>query len=163
MSEIEIKNAKIESTRLGYDRGVFLCAWIYLGYGGSVQGFGGYVLAIAKNEGPIRPLNDFGIESINRILGTLGVESWEQLPGTPCRVKCEYSKVHAIGHYLNDKWFSYEELKKELKIDYAPQGAGIINERTKDGNRNRNGNKSSSSNKPNSISLQQRRPTKGPG
>ena len=113
--DVEIKNAKIESTSLGYDRGIFLVAWIYLDYGGSSQGFGGYVLA--KSEGPMRPLNDFGIEAINRILNTLGVHKWEQLPGTPCRAKASHGKVYAVGHYLKDKWFSYEDLKAELGID----------------------------------------------
>lgn len=115
MTDIEIKNAVIEDVRLGYDRGVFLCAWLYVDYGGSGQGFGGYVLA--KNSGPTRPLNDFGIEYINRILSTLEVESWQKLKGVPCRVKTSFSKVYAVGHHLKDKWFDPEELRKECGID----------------------------------------------
>lgn len=111
MPQMEIQNAKIDSVSLGYDRGVFLCAWLYLDYGGNCQGFGGYVLA--KNSGPQRALNDFGIEYINRILSVLEIETWEKLPGTPCRVKANHCKVFAIGHFLKDKWFDPEELQKE--------------------------------------------------
>lgn len=112
--EIEIKNAVIEDVRLGYDRGTFLCAWIYLDYGGSGQGFGGYVLA--KNTPPTRPLNDFGMEYINRILSVVGAESWEKLKGMSCRVKANWGHVYAIGHYLKDKWFDPEELRRECGL-----------------------------------------------
>lgn len=117
----EIKNATVESTRLGgYDGHVgILSAWLYLDYGGSSQGFGGHGLdepiKDAKGKFLDRQGSARGMEFIRRILTTLDVESWENLPGTPLRVVCEHSKVHAIGHYLKDKWFYPDKDLDHLK------------------------------------------------
>lgn len=102
----EIKNAKIEYTMLGLeDHGIFT-ATVGLDYGGSGQGFGQYCL---KGEA--------AYVFISRVLEVVGCEQWEHLPGKPCRVEAEHSKVHKIGHYLRDEWFDpvkeFEKLKKE--------------------------------------------------
>ncbi len=39
---MEIKNAKIEKTTLGFEDHGIMTLFIYLDYGGSGQGFGGY-------------------------------------------------------------------------------------------------------------------------
>ena len=105
MGEIETKNAIIERTFLGFeDHGIFT-AFITLNYGGGGQTFGGYSI---------------GSEFIEQVLKTLDLESWEELKGQKVRVKAEHGKVHAIGHFLNDKWFNpaefYEQRKKEKGI-----------------------------------------------
>ena len=91
----EIRNARIKSTSLGReDHGIMTC-YLHLDYGGSGQGFGGYVMG----EGA------YGVNFITGILDTLEVSSWEKLPGTHLRVKASDSKVEYIGHIINDKWF----------------------------------------------------------
>ena len=130
MSETQIKNAIIKSTMLGYEDHGILTAFVTLDYGGSGQGFGGRAF-----DEPIKdPLtNDFisrrgvayGMEWIARVLNTVGVESWEKLPGTPVRVKMDIGKVYAIGHYLEDKWFDPKELAiamAETANDLPPIG-----------------------------------------
>lgn len=110
MSEFETKNAKIESTRLGFDRGVFLTLWLHLDYGGSGQGAGGYVLgkeSDAKGEG-------CSIGVISALLGVVGVEKWEDLPGKHIRVTASMGKVKSIGNVLKDKWFHFDEIKDYL-------------------------------------------------
>jgi hypothetical protein len=108
----EMKNAKIKSTSLGgYDGGsTMLTCWLHLEYESGGQGFGGYCL-----DTPIRDENDnflrregsaYGAEFIARILDTVGVDRWEDLPGKHIRVKSEHNKVHAIGHIIKDKWFN---------------------------------------------------------
>ena len=96
MRDIEIKNARIDSTFLGKEDHGIPSFNVGLDYGGSHQGFGGYDLRF------------YGIKPIMRILEVLGVESWEKLKGTPCRAKCEYTKVHAIGHFIEDRWYEVE-------------------------------------------------------
>ena len=65
---------RITNTKLGYDHG-FLNFWIMFDFGGSGQGFGGYVLGGAGTDSAIRG-----------ILDAVGVESWEELIDKPCWV-----------------------------------------------------------------------------
>lgn len=99
--EIEIKNAIIKKTMLGFeDHGIFTC-WITLDYGGTRQGFGGYSFG-----------GNYTDDFIRGILKTLEINDWESLIGTHVRVKCTHGKVYEIGHILKDRWFS-PEIKKE--------------------------------------------------
>lgn len=118
MKEVEIKNAKIRSTSLGYlGHGVVSCM-IHLDYGDSAQGFGGYCFDTPEDVGLKtfrRTGTAWGMEFIIRILNTVGVERWEDLLGKHVRVKCNFSKIHEIGNIIEDKWFNPEEDLKDLK------------------------------------------------
>ena len=112
---MEIKNAKIESTTLGYeDHGIFTFM-LHLDYGHSGQGFGGYAL-----DEPKPPLDRLrvdrqgtamGMQVIIEILNTVGVQNWEDLPGQYIRVEADHTKVIRIGHLLEDKWFDMADLQ----------------------------------------------------
>lgn len=116
MSERKIENGMVEGTRLGLDRGVFLCGWLTLTFNGSGQGFGGYVLGKQNSE---EPAGAYAEVWLLRILEVLEVEKWEDLKGTPCRVDHDWGKVYGIGHYQKDKWFypveEFEKLNEEQK------------------------------------------------
>lgn len=101
----EIRNAKIVGTMLGVeDHGCFTCN-LDTRSGALGQGFGGYVLG-----------GEWGMQFLKRLLSTLGVETWEQLVGTHCRIDAEHSKIHRIGHIMEDKWFDPEnDLKKYVE------------------------------------------------
>jgi hypothetical protein len=87
---MEVKNAIIESTHLGKeDHGIPTC-YLNLRYEGSGQSFGGYNLTT---------------KFIMKCIETLGVTNWEALPGTMLRVRADMSKIEAIGHIMDDKWF----------------------------------------------------------
>lgn len=109
-------NAKIISTMLGYeDHGIMTC-FLYLRQGASGQGFGGYGLdgpydKVLKERLPNK-LCGFWIK---RILETVGITKWENLPGNHIRVigvKFGNDPITAIGHITEDKWF---HPKKEMK------------------------------------------------
>ncbi len=111
--EFEIKNAIINSTKLGTgDRG-FLDAWLYLDYGDSGgQGFGGFVLQVPKSFDHWK-LEGVAGHFIMRVLEIAGVEYWDQLKGKTIRVKANHSSINAIGHIVKDDWFSpSEDFKK---------------------------------------------------
>ena len=92
-----IENAKITGTELGGDeRGPSF--WLYLDYGGSGQGFGGYRLG-----------GEFTHYVIMGILDTLEIARWEDLKGKPCRAKIEDGTIVSVGHYLKDQWFTPKE------------------------------------------------------
>ena len=114
----EIKNATITSTHLGYeDHGIFT-AYINLDYGGGGQSFGGYAFSQyednKKAKGKQVSADRFTGEFILRLIDAIGVKSWEELAGKHCRVDAEHTKVHRLGHFLEDKWFNPEELRKEI-------------------------------------------------
>ena len=110
---VEIKNAVIKkATITSEDHGV-LMAWLYLDYGGSEQGFGGYSLYLPKS------FNHHKIESVAghfifRCMEIAGVTSWEKLAGKTIRVKADRIKVESIGHIVKDDWFNPSEDFKNL-------------------------------------------------
>ena len=110
---LEIKNATITRTMLGVeDHGIFTFM-LTLDYGGSGQGAGGYALdefVGDKGGGRGRRVGTaYGMDLIIAVLKVVGVEKWEDLKGEHIRVKAEHSKVHAIGHFLNDEWLDFKE------------------------------------------------------
>lgn len=100
---IEIKNAVIEQAYFDTERG--LSAWLSLTYGGSGQGFGGYMLYAPKGWKAHESKGNYAGHFIYRCLEIAGVSDWAKLAGRTIRVKADHSKVHAIGHIINDDWF----------------------------------------------------------
>lgn len=107
MSEIELKNALIESVTITNDDHGCLTMFLHLSYGGSGQGFGGYVLYVKG-----RSEKDYTGHFIWRCLEIADVTTVSDLPGCALRVRASHEKVHAIGHLLKEDWFyPSEELK----------------------------------------------------
>ncbi len=115
--EVFIQNAVIDSASITCgDRG-FLDAWIHLDYGGSGQGFGGYVLYLPKSFSH-HALESVAGHHIFRIMEIAGVTEWEKLKGKTIRVRKqeEWGTIDAIGHIIKDDWYSpkadFAHLKK---------------------------------------------------
>lgn len=106
MKDVEIRNAVIESARITNDDHNLLSVWLSLDYGGSGQGFGGYSLYLPpsfKHHDPSGP--NYAGHFIWRVMEIADVSEWGKLAGKTIRVRCEHSKVHAIGHIVKDDWF----------------------------------------------------------
>jgi len=115
MEQTEIKNAIITSAVLDTgDRGL-LTAWLHLDYGGSGQGFGGYVLYLPKSYKHHTKNGDYAGHFIFRCMEVAGVESWDKLKGKTVRVKCSHSKIDAIGHIVKDDWFNPSDDFKKME------------------------------------------------
>ncbi len=118
MKNSQIKNAKIESTFLGWeDHGIFTYN-IVVSYGGSSQGFGQRALDEPihneKDEFLCRQGTAWGMEMVISLLRVVGVGSWEKLAGTPVRVKIKDGLIVAIGHYLEENWLEPTDLYKKM-------------------------------------------------
>jgi len=108
----EIVNAKISSTRLGYeDHGIF-SADLQLDYGSSGQGFGGIAMDGWNEEKKEREGWPHGITFIGQLLHAVGAETWEALPGLHIRVKRRDGLARAVGHIIENKWFDIDEFIK---------------------------------------------------
>jgi len=99
----ELKNAVIKSASIFIGDHGMLTAYIHLDFGGSSQGFGGYVLE-GGSRGFARSKNYCG-HFIRRALDVVGVENWEDLKGKSVRVLSTHHKVRAIGNIIADEWF----------------------------------------------------------
>jgi hypothetical protein len=116
---MEIKNAIIESVTIDDgDRGL-LTAWLYLDYGGSGQGFGGYTLYLSKSFKHHGEPGNYAGHFIYRCMEIAGVKNWADMKGKTIRVKAENSKIHAIGHIVKDDWFDpahdFEQMQLAFK------------------------------------------------
>jgi len=111
MIKREITNGRISSTSLGFERGVFLTAWIYIDHTGGGQGFGGYVLKIEDKPNEF----DFCGEFLQNVLSTVGVEKWEDLVGKYVRIDYDNSKIHRIGNIIKEVWYDPAENFAELE------------------------------------------------
>lgn len=113
---MEIRNAIVQSVSIDdADRGL-LTAWLFLDYGGSSQGFGGYALYLPKSFDHHTIKGDYAGHFIYRCMEIAGVTKWSDIKGKTVRVKCEHSKIHAIGHIIKDDWFNPTEELEKIKI-----------------------------------------------
>lgn len=118
-----IKNARIDSTKLGTeDHGLFTFS-LGLDYGGSFQHFGGIGLDNPPKDKTKLPFKRqptaYGMDCIVRILETVGVESWEDLKNKYVRAEVKNGYIVGLINILDDdKVFYpkklYEEEYKEL-------------------------------------------------
>lgn len=114
---VEIKNAVIKSATITNDDHGLLSAWVHLDFGGSGQGFGGYVLYLPKDfthHAPSGP--NYAGHFIWRVMQVAGVSEWSQLAGKTVRARQEHSKVHAIGHIVKDDWFDPDFEFKAMEV-----------------------------------------------
>lgn len=79
------------------------------------SGIGGYSLDGYDKESKLRVFSVKSFEAISKILETVGVDKWEDLPGKYIRIKDNGwgSTVDEIGNLMEEKWFNIREFFKE--------------------------------------------------
>lgn len=103
-----IENAVIVSVEINDGERELLTAWISVKLkDGNFQSFGGHALYLSR-EYSNHELNSYAGHFIYRCMQIAGVNSWEEMVGKAIRVRKpgEDEKIEAIGHIINDDWFS---------------------------------------------------------
>ena len=112
-----IENATIASTTLGEEGHGIFTAYVFVEGDGWGCGFGGYALDQWDDILKDRIGTAYGLEYIKRVMETVGVDSWEKLPGQHVRVETEGlgGGITRIGHFLKEKWFDPKAFSEEFK------------------------------------------------
>ena len=101
---MEIENAKIENVSITMADHGCLTFWITLEFDGWGTNCGGCI-------------TEKGLEAMMRIMDTVGVDRWEDLPNHYVRV--EYTSlgtpITKIGNIIKDKWFDIKEFFSDKK------------------------------------------------
>jgi hypothetical protein len=99
---MKIQNARIRKAIIEIDDHGILIGTLRFDLDGSTQGFGGWNL-----EGQPKWMR--------RVLETVGVKKWEELPGKNLRISGSFEKVAKIGHIIEDRWFDpVKEFKEKV-------------------------------------------------
>ena len=108
-SEFKVVNAIIESAELqcGDAGHGSLTSWIYVSYGGSSQGFGGYALYLPKSFRHHEMKSQAG-HWIYRVMEIADVEDWKKVSGKAIRVIRDGVYIRAIAHIVKDDVFCPE-------------------------------------------------------
>lgn len=117
----KIENAIIETADLSMH--MYGCLTLRMIIQGSCwkSGYGGYVLG----HGYLGAADDYfdgsgnGMESIIRIMDTVGVKSFQELEDKHIRVcsKNYGDSIKIIGNIIKDKWFDYESFYKDKESE----------------------------------------------
>lgn len=121
----EIKNAVITSVKFDTERG--LSAWLTLDYGGSGQGFGGFLLYAPEGWKAHNHAGNFAGHFIYRCMEIGGADDWAKLVGKTIRVRSDRAglsgSIIAIGHIIKDDWFNPREEFGALAAPHQPEEA----------------------------------------
>ena len=116
LNDLQINNAQIAATQLGYDDHGIVTAFLQLRWPGMGGGFGGYVL---HSDHPHSGLTAFGMQYLRSVLDTVGVRTWEDLAGKHVRIVQEpgsgLSRILGIGNIMEDRWFFPHELGNDCE------------------------------------------------
>ena len=88
---------KIESFHLGTEAHNIFTMYLYFDFGGSSQGFGGYVLDVSDGKGLTKEAingKGAGLDYIKGIMDALGVDEIQKLKGLKCYALKEDDTLH---------------------------------------------------------------------
>ena len=121
----ETVNAIIEKATLVMERGFILSSWVFLNYGNSGQGFGGFTLGGSHGlAGRHDQQANFAAAWIVGVMCAADVDDWSMLPGRAVRVRRNRTgssgDIIGIGHItVDDRWFMPREVFQALEAGRA--------------------------------------------
>ena len=109
-----IANAQITDTFLGREDHGIMTFYIGIRMDGTECNVGGYALDEYDPKMKQRVFSPAGLEAISKILGVVGVRSWESLVGKYIRVYDNGwgNRITKIGNIIDEKWF-------DMKVFFA--------------------------------------------
>ena len=119
MGKLFEENAKITRTKLTMEAHACLTFWIFVEMKSGGCGFGGYCIGHGYLGADSFSASGRGLEAIMRIMDTVGVSDWEELPGNYVRVRHTGmgGTIKEIGNIIQDEWFNLEDFFAEKTED----------------------------------------------
>lgn len=112
----EERIAKVTQATLGWEEhGIFTC-WLYLNYGNSAQGAGGYALDRYDKAVNHRVGTAWGLEFIMRLMRVFDVQDWGQLVGKTCHAVIQDGRVVGLRPLLTERGsaFMFNEIPEDF-------------------------------------------------
>ncbi len=109
------KIGKVTKVRLGMDRGVFLTLWLHFDFGGSAQGFGGFILCEGVGDDGIREGTAGGADYIRQVLTVFDVDDLNDIVGRHAYALYEGEK-HCYGDSIKGVESTEPEGSKRFTI-----------------------------------------------
>jgi hypothetical protein len=114
---------KVESVVFGReDHGILTC-FVHLDFGGSRQGFGGYVLDTFCERRDRRVGSAAGTDFVLRLLDLFGVDRLDQIKGRVCYALREKAYGQIVGLETTPFEGGKRFLVEEWRAEWFPQGA----------------------------------------
>ncbi|MDT2850163.1 hypothetical protein P7H60_13495 [Vagococcus carniphilus] len=110
--DIEVVNAEIISTKLGFEGHGIFTLFIGLRFESGNIGFGNFALDQWCDKEVKRTGSQLGIDVIMRIIKIAGVKNWEELEGQYIRINKVGlgESLTYIGHLVNDDWLNVKDI-----------------------------------------------------
>lgn len=103
----KIFNALVESATLFFEEHGYLCLNLTVKRYGGCQSFGGINLGSRFQKTYKPDGGDTAFWYIKRVFDICGVDNLNEIPGRTIRIRLDdRDRIEAIGHIINEDWFS---------------------------------------------------------
>jgi hypothetical protein len=106
---VETTNVRITAATLGYEDHGILTSYVKWEANSMGGGFGGFILTVPETVSIW----------VRAILDVFGVDDWSRIKGQLARVRLNGGTTVALGHIIEDRWVTLDELRTAMQAAEA--------------------------------------------